>query len=86
MGMIDRFVAYATAFEEAYAGDDWSKLTPYFTEDAVYHFLAAPPLGGKFEGRTAVFAQFKNSVNGFDRRFDTRKVDVLEGSNSRLPL
>ena len=79
MGMIDRFVAYAGAFEEAYASDDWLKLEPFFTEDAAYHFIAAPPFGGKFEGRTAVFAQFKNSVNGFDRRFDTRKVDVLEG-------
>lgn len=79
MSMIDRFLAYAAAFEEAYASDNWSMLEPFFTEDAAYHFLAPPPIGGKFEGRAAVFAQFKNSVNGFDRRFDTRKVDVLEG-------
>ncbi|MBM4257904.1 MAG: hypothetical protein FJ147_18685 [Deltaproteobacteria bacterium] len=79
MGMIDRYVAYAAAFEEAYASDNWSKLEPFFTEDAAYHFIAAPPFGGKFEGRASVFAQFKNSVNGFDRRFDTRQVDLLEG-------
>ena len=36
METIDRYVAYATAFEEAYASDDWSKLEPFFTEDAVY--------------------------------------------------
>ena len=79
MGVVDRFLAYAAAFEEAYAADDWSKLEPFFTEDAVYQFIAAPPFAGKFEGRAAVFAQFNNSVNGFDRRFDTRQVDVLEG-------
>ena len=43
MGMIDRFVAYAGAFEEAYASDDWLKLEPFFTEDAVSQVIAAPP-------------------------------------------
>ena len=79
MGQIERYVAYATAFEEAYASDDWSKLEPFFTEDAVYEFIAPTPFGGKYEGRAAVLAQFKNSVNGLDRRFDSRKVEVLEG-------
>ena len=79
MGMIDRYVAYATAFEEAYASDDWSKLEPFFTEDAVYEFIAPAPLGGKYEGRAAVLAQFKSSVNGLDRRFDSRAVEALEG-------
>ncbi len=79
MGMIDRYVAYATAFEEAYASDDWSKLEPFFTEDAVYEFIAPTPLGGKYEGRAAVLAQFKSSVNGLDRRFDSRAVEALEG-------
>ena len=79
MGQSERYVAYATAFEEAYASDDWSKLEPFFTEDAVYEFIAPAPFGGKYEGRAAVLAQFKNSVNGLDRRFDSRKVEVLEG-------
>ena len=79
MGQIERYVAYATAFEEAYASDDWSKLEPFFTEDAVYEFIAPAPFGGKYEGREAVLAQFKNSVNGLDRRFDSRKVEVWEG-------
>ena len=26
MGQIERYMAYAAAFEEAYASDDWSKL------------------------------------------------------------
>ena len=79
MGMIDRYLAYAAAFEEAYASDNWSKLEPFFTEDAVYEFVAPAPFGGKYEGRAAVLAQFKNSVNGLDRRFDSRAVEILEG-------
>jgi len=79
MGKVDRYLAYAEAFEEAYASDNWSKLEPFFTEDAVYEFVAPAPFGGKFEGRAAVLAQFKNSVNGFDRRFDSRAVEVREG-------
>ena len=79
MGIVERFGAYAAAFEDAYASDNWTKLEPFFTEDAVYEFIAAAPLGGKYEGRAAVFTQFKNSVNGFDRRFDSRKIDLLEG-------
>lgn len=83
MGTIDRYVAYATAFEEAYASDDWSKLEPFFTEDAVYEFIAPAPFGGKHEGRAAVLTQFKNSVNDLDRRFDSRAIEVLEGPNEK---
>lgn len=83
MGQIERYVAYATAFEEAYASDNWSILEPFFTEDAVYEFIAPAPFGGKYEGRAAVLAQFKNSVNGLDRRFDSRVVDVLEGPSEK---
>jgi hypothetical protein len=40
-------------------------------------------LGGAYEGRAALLAQFKNSVNGLDRRFDSRKVEVLEGPSEK---
>jgi len=79
MGIIDRYLAYADAFEEAYASDDWSKLEPFFTEDAEYEFIAPVPFGGRYEGRAAVLTQFQNSVNSLDRRFDSRAVAVLEG-------
>ncbi|MEW6298628.1 MAG: nuclear transport factor 2 family protein [Thermodesulfobacteriota bacterium] len=79
MGIIDRYLAYAAAFEDVYVSDDWAKLEPFFTEDAVYAFLAPAPFGGTYEGRAAVLAQFKHSVNALDRRFDSRKVEVLEG-------
>ena len=79
MGMIERYAAYAAAFEEAYESDNWSVLEPYFTEEAVYDFIAAPPLGGRHEGRATVLNDFKDAVNGFDRLFKSRKVDLLEG-------
>lgn len=79
MGKIEQYVAYAAAFEEAYASDNWSKIEPFFTEDAVYAFIAPAPFGGEYQGRAAVLRQFQNSVNGLDRRFDSRTVEVLEG-------
>lgn len=83
MGMIDRYLAYAAAFEEVYAGNNWSKLEPFFTDDAVYAFIAPAPFGGEYKGRAAVLTQFQNSVNGLDRRFDSRKVEVLEGPTEK---
>lgn len=79
MGTIDRFVAYASAFEEAYATDNWAQLEPFFTEDAVYESVAPAPFGGEYKGRTAIFTQFQNSANAFDRRFASRKLEILEG-------
>lgn len=79
MGKLDQYLAYAAAFEEAYASDNWAKLEPFFTENAVYAFVAPAPFGGEYKGRAAVLTQFQNSVNSLDRRFDSRKVEVLEG-------
>jgi hypothetical protein len=79
MGIIDHFVTYAAAFEEAYASDNWTQLEPFFTEDAVYVNDAPAPFGGEYTGRTAVLTQFQNSVNDFDRRFNSRKLEILEG-------
>jgi hypothetical protein len=77
MSIVDRFNAYAAAFEDAYASDDWSKLDPFFTEDAVYETFADPPFGGLIEGREAIRANFQQICAGFDRRFDSRAVEFL---------
>jgi len=77
MSIVDRFTAYAAAFEDAYASDDWSKLDPFFTEDAVYETFADPPFGGLIEGREAIKAHFKQICAAFDRRFDSRTVELL---------
>jgi ketosteroid isomerase-like protein len=83
MSIIDRFTAYAAAFEDAYASDDWSKIEPFFTTDAVYETVADPPFGNRNEGRAAVTAYFKQICDSFDRRFDSRTVDVVEGPTER---
>ncbi len=79
MDPIARFQEYAAAFEEVYKSDDWSLLEPYFTEDVVYEIIGGEPFAGKHEGRDALLAHLKRSVDGFDRRFETRELEILEG-------
>ena len=79
MSKIPRFAACAATFEKSVASDDWSLLEPFFTEAAVYDTVADPPLGGRIEGRAAVLAWFKDILDRFDRRFESREVALLEG-------
>ena len=79
MSLLNAFAAYAEAFERAFAGDDWSVLDAHFTEDAVYETISAPPFANRTAGREAVKAHLRGSVNGLDRRFDTRTLELLEG-------
>jgi hypothetical protein len=78
MSALQRFVAYAGAFEKAYADDDWSVVEPFFTEDAVYDAGLPGLLGGRIEGRDAILAYFRRVLDGFDRRFASRRVEVVE--------
>ncbi len=75
----ERFQAYAMAFEKAFESDDWTIVAPYFAEDAVYEVPGGPPFGGKHEGKAAILAAFKQALDGFDRRFDSRELELLEG-------
>jgi len=70
MSILDRYQAYADAFELSYEDDDWSRIEPFFTEDAVYD-------GGDVEarGRDARLAKLKGGVDGFDRNMDSRTPD-----------
>jgi hypothetical protein len=79
MPLIPRFAAYAAAFEKSYASDDWSLVEPFVAEDAVYAIDVGPPLGGRFEGRAAILAYFKQILDRFDRRFASRELALLEG-------
>ncbi len=83
MSSPERFMEYVLAFEEAYASDDWDLLVPFFTEDAVYEASGGPPFGGRREGRPAVLAWFRQVTGDFDRRFDSRTGDLLEGPLER---
>lgn len=83
MDHVEGFLQYAAAFERAYATDDWSAIEPFFAEDAVYETVAQAPFGSRTEGREAIKAFFRKSCNTFDRRFDSRKVELLEGPQDR---
>ena len=83
MGIQDRYQAYADAFEESFVDDDWSRIEQYFTEDAVYELRGGPPFDGLHEGRDAVFAYLKASIDGFDRRFDSRDIALAKGPEIR---
>jgi len=76
---IPAFAKYAAAFEQAYASDDWSIVAPYFAEDAVYEVGLPDPFGGRFAGRDAILAYFRFVLDGFDRRFATREIALVEG-------
>ena len=53
MSILDRYQAYAEAFEESYIDDDWTRIEQYFTEDAVY--VGEP----EANGRAAVLAKLQ---------------------------
>ncbi|MDJ0847231.1 MAG: nuclear transport factor 2 family protein [Myxococcota bacterium] len=78
MGVVERFMAYAVEFEKTLADDDWSRLRPYFADDAVYRIESAR-FGCELEGRERIFAGMKKSLDGFDRNFDTRELAVTGG-------
>lgn len=71
-------MAYAAAFEETYRDDDWSRLEPYFTEDATYEVIGGP-LACKITGRDEIFRGLKKSIDGLDRRCDARRIAVTKG-------
>ncbi len=79
MSVIPHFATYAAAFEAAYASDDWSRVAPFFTDDAVYEAKLPAPLGGRFEGRAAILAYFKFVLDHFDRRFASREIGIVSG-------
>jgi hypothetical protein len=83
MNPIQRFGEYAAAFEKSFESDDWSHVEPYFADDAVYEIVDGGPIGGLFEGRDAVLGYFKKVLDAFDRRFDSRSLELLAGPEIR---
>ena len=78
MSNITRFAAYAAAFEKSFESDDWTGVRPFFAEEAVYE-TGLEILGGPYEGREAILAYFKVVLDGFDRRFESREIALIEG-------
>ena len=69
-----RLLDYIAAYERCYADDDWTRLEPFFREDAVHEVSGGPPLGGRWEGRRALIDRLRKRAETFDRRFDQRIV------------
>lgn len=76
--IMQQFIAYAGDFEKTLADDDWSRLRQYFADDAVYE-VKADSFGCRLSGPTAIFAGMKKSLDGFDRKFAKREVEVTSG-------
>ena len=83
MNDVERFEQYAADFEVAFDCDDWSVVGRHFAEEAVYETLAGPPMGACHEGRDSVLVSMEQTLDGFDRRFDSREVAFLEGPEMR---
>ncbi len=79
MSNIPRFIEYAGAFEKAVESDDWSILEPFFSEDAVYEVGLALLGKERCDGRAELLTWFKQILDGFDRRFESRTLRLIEG-------
>jgi hypothetical protein len=73
MTKIPQFLAYAAAFEQTYVDDDWRRLEPFFTEDAVYR-VSGLPQPCEIHGRDDIFRGIRKSLDGFDRKMSHRKI------------
>jgi hypothetical protein len=78
MNNLNHFLEYAGAFEQSYADDEWTRLYGYFTDDAVYR-VVSDSFGCELQGPEAIFRGMQKSLNGFDRRFATRRIDLTSG-------
>lgn len=83
MSLLEKFARYAEDFEKALESEDWSIVEPHFEPDAVYEIIGEPPLAGLHQGNAAIVAHFQNSVDAFDRSFDSRSLEMLEGPEER---
>lgn len=78
MENLTHFMQYAAAFEQTLADDDWSRLRQYFAPDAVYE-VKSEGFPCRLQGPDAIFKGIKKSLDGFDRKFEGRSVDVTKG-------
>lgn len=76
MHILERFQAYAEDFEKTYVDDDWSRIRPYFSEDAIYEVRGMPASQLSGKGRQGVVDTLKQSIDDFDRRCASRKLEL----------
>jgi len=78
MNILKRFLAYAADFEKTLADDDWSRLTQYFSDDAIYR-VESETFGCELTGPGSIFAGMKKSLDGLDRHFPERTIATTQG-------
>ena len=78
MDPMARFGEYAADFEKTYEDDDWTRLEDYFAEDVVYSIAGLPGAECELRGRSNVLRGIRKSLDGFDRRFAKRTVDLVD--------
>lgn len=72
-------LGYARDFELATLTDDWSRLAPWFADDAVHSVRGGGPFGIGASGGAGVVAGLRESVARVDRRFDLRIPEIVRG-------
>lgn len=75
MNALEIFMAYANDFEATYQDDNWTRLEKYFAGNAVYR-VKSTIMPCELKGTQAIFAGIQKSLNGFDRRFSSRSIQV----------
>jgi len=78
MGVVERFLAYAGDFEVTYEDDDWSRLEPHFAPDVAYT-VENIYFACRIEGVKPLLTGLRRSLDGFDRRAASRKIEVTSG-------
>lgn len=66
------FEQYANDFDRTVEDDDWSRIRPYFTDDAVREEHMLPLMSFRHSGIGEIIDQWRQIVANFDRRFDRR--------------
>lgn len=76
MHILERFQAYAEDFEKTYVDNDWSRITPYFADDAVYEVrgMSAFPVSGR--GKQGVVEALEKAIDDLDRRCKSRSLEL----------
>lgn len=71
------FLNYFNQFEECVAGQrPWEDLAALFTDDATYS-VRGVPFECVVEGPHAIAAAFQHSVTNFDKKMDSRGLEIL---------
>lgn len=83
MSDLQSFFVFAQAFELAYYADDFAMLEPFFTEDAVRRVRNGGSQDRDDVGRAAVIDGLRRATHEFERRFDARIPEIVEGPVTR---